>query len=283
MTESTTVTNDQSLPPGMAAKAHAGAPSTQAPAPEPKLPPVPPIDPNNHVLFGNEKGGEQETTQPAKDGVPPELQKVKQSAPKITDAFSDMFEDVNTAPGAVFVQNICERSGVDLDRAFGKALDKGDASLLDEAYIREKCGTDAEAVIAQSKALFNYATTQVQQRVNSMYASVAGGNVEQGKAMLEQAAQYFNKAADQHEKAEISYLLDSGNPEFMQRAAKRVVEFARSKGALVQSNQAQLFQPGGERGLSADEYKKAIADPKLTDAQYEKLRRQRILGRNQGL
>lgn len=276
-----TDTNTQQLPPGMNAP-RGPVPGKIEPT-EPQKPPIPPVDPNNHPLFtgdapkpADKPAAKQE---PPKE-TPPELVPL---AGEVGEAFTDLKDDPHTAPGALYIERMCSTKGVDLQRAFGKAVDKGDLSLIDDAYLQEKLGADAEYVKQQASALFTYVQDKVMASVNSMYASVGDGDKAAGQQILEQAAKYFNSAASKEDRAEISLLLNSGDPNLMTKAAKRVVEFARSKGAVVQPGNTNVYSPNSERGLSAEEYRKAIANPKLSDAEYAKLRQQRVLGKKQGL
>lgn len=278
--------NTQQLPPGLGANKGIPQPTTEVK--EPTLPAVPAVDPSEHPLFtGEDKTPTGDKTPepkvPPKDApkdVPPELVPL---SGEVGEAFIDLKDDPNTAPATLYIERICNEHKVDLQRAFGKAVDKGDMSLIDEAYLQEKLGNDAQYVLQQAQALFSYSQEKVMASVNAMYASVGDGNADTGKQLLEQAAKYFNSAASQPDRAEISLLLNSGDKHLMAKAAKRVVEFARSKGAVVQPGNTNVYSPNSERGLSAEEYRKAIANPKLSDAEYAKLRQQRVLGKKQGL
>ena len=194
-----------------------------------------------------------------------------------SDLVGELASDPYAKPAVMYIDNICTGAKVDMQRAFSKAVEFGDARLIDEAYLSEKLGDNAAAVIAQATALFEYSAHKAQTAVQAVYAAVGGEQV------LRQAVQHFNQAASPEERAEVAYLMDSGNTALMQRAAQRIVQYGKQAGAVYSPQSQPMGKPSAARGLSKEEYIKAISNPKLSSHEYEKLREQRVLGRTQGI
>lgn len=292
--------NNQALPPGMqerAAAASQPAPQQQyqppsqaipeyqqqpaqqpqaqqpAPAPNPMLSrfsqeEAPAAPPTQHL--------EQPGTPPAEPAPTPPKAAAESSA-SIQDLVGDLSADVQVKPSIAYIETVCKGSEVDLARAFNKAVEYGDSGLIDEVYLREKLGENADAVIQQASYLFEYSAHKAQEAMRTVYDAAGGEEV------LTQAAKYFNASADPAERAEIQYLLDSGNKDLMARAARRIVDFAQQSGMTYQKGGQPLGNPASAKGLSKQEYIEQISAPNLSPEQYDNLRKQRQLGRQQGL
>lgn len=251
--------NIQDLPPGIPTAQQRAAPSpmlshvsqpeskpTPAPAPAPAPEPAP---------------------------VPPPANMSTSTA----DLVGDLATDAYAKPAVAYIDSICTASKVDMQRAFAKAVEFGDARLIDIAYLTEKLGDKAQSVVDQATALFEYSAHKAETAIRAVYEAAGG------EAVLKQAVQHFNQAASPEERAEIAYLLDSGNTALMKRAAQRIVQYSRQGGAVYSPQQQPTGKPSAARGLGRDEYIKAISNPRLSPAEYDKLREQRALGKAQGL
>ena len=299
--------NNQPLPPGIQERAAAAAtnPSPQYQPPSQALPehqyqqPVNPQAqqsqepaPVNPMLsrFSQEQQAPQVPTQHLQAQAPQKPAEAPQEPPKaedkpkpsgadtsIQDLVGDLSEDTYAKPSITYIENVCKGSDVDLGRAFNKAVEHGDASLIDEAYLREKLGENADAVIQQATSLFEYSTHKAQEALSAVYEAAGGQEV------LEQASKFFNASADPAEKAEIMYLLDSGNKDLMTRAAQRIVQFAQQGGMTYQRGKQPIGNPSTAKGLSKAEYIAEIQKPNISPERYEELRNLRKLGMSQGL
>ena len=129
-----------------------------------------------------------------------------------------------------------------------------------------------------AKQLLQHAERIGAQLEKELFASVPGG-----EAAVKQAAAVFNQVADEPTKAAIARLLDSGDKASMQYALQQITAIATQSGKLVVHNEPGFGQPAAEKGLTRDEYIAAINKHNLTDAEYQKLRAQRALGRQQGI
>lgn len=183
-------------------------------------------------------------------------------------------------PQAAVVAGMLETlvGDIDVNRAFGRAASEDDARFIDEAYLVEKLGAkNAKLAVDAAKQLLGHA----ERIANALEAEVfqAAG----GKERVEAAAKVFNEAADPATRAAMAKLLDSGDKASMQYALKQIVDFAVTNGKLVVHNDPALGQPSAEKGLSRDEYVKAISKHNISHEEYERLQQQRRLGMQQGL
>lgn len=183
-------------------------------------------------------------------------------------------------PQAAVVAGMLETLVGDLDvnRAFGKAASEDDARFIDEAYLVEKLGEkNAKLAVEAAKQLLGHAE-RISNALEAEVFQAAGG-----KDRVEAAAKVFNETADPVTKAAMAKLLDSGDKASMQYALKQIVDFAVTNGKLVVHNDPALGQPSAEKGLSREEYAKAIQKHNLSHDEYTRLQAQRRLGMQQGL
>ncbi len=183
-------------------------------------------------------------------------------------------------PQAAVVAGMLETLVGDLDvnRAFGKAAAEDDARFIDEAYLVEKLGEkNAKLAVEAAKQLLGHAE-RISNALEAEVFQAAGG-----KDRVEAAAKVFNETADDVTKAAMAKLLDSGDKASMQYALKQIVDFAVTNGKLVVHNDPALGQPSAEKGLSREEYAKAIQKHNLSHDEYTRLQAQRRLGMQQGL
>lgn len=276
------------------------APSVpQAPAPVPAQQPAAPQQEPQTVQVPNQQQVPPGLPQP---GTNPMLSRVSQEPPKpeppvpapqpqapeppkpqphtnalVQELAGSLANDPQAKLSIGYVEAICSKAEVDLQRAFGKAAEHSDVRFVDTEYLKEKLGADADAVLQQVTGLFEYSAAKYEQSMQTLYTAVGG------QAVLEQAIQAFNEAASDDERAEIALMLDSGNTSLMTRAAQRIVDSARAAGKVYAPGNHINGQPSATRGLSKAEYQEKLRDPRLTEEQYVELRKQRELGRRQGI
>jgi hypothetical protein len=140
----------------------------------------------------------------------------------------------------------------DIQRAIGVAMERGDASLIDKAFIAEKFGANAEAfaTIAES------AVQESAQRVVAQKAAVDAAVVEVAGSPenWQKHVAAFNETAPEHIQKAAKAMLDGG---FLKEGMKFVME---QVGGSVLSNTGNLI--GGlpssqSAGLTAQEFKDA--------------------------
>lgn len=141
--------------------------------------------------------------------------------------------------------------GIDMDRVFGKALEHGDASLLDLAYLREKGGANAEQLSTLAQSIVTTMNAQVESQTKAIY-DMAGGEKQ-----WQESTTAFNSKAPDALRTVVKQMLDSGVSAQVKAAAQLVVEFAKGNG-LVTNQQPDLSfggaAPAGGQGLSKVEF-----------------------------
>lgn len=193
---------------------------------------------------------------------------------------AELMAEPLVATSVSLIEHLCGDK-VDLDRAFGKAQEEGDARFIDAAYLKEVLGDNAAAVIQAATQVLAHAQTYGQRQAEAVFASVPGG-----KETLDKASDFFQANATPQQRAAIQRLLDSGDVEAMKYAANEIVKFASEQGGVVIHNAQPLGVPAAAKGLSRDEYIDALDKGRrfgFKQGEYEKLRAQRALGRQQGI
>lgn len=282
-------TNVQNVPPGLPQPGQ--VPSTPSVQPTPvDVQPVAPVVPGTPSAATPTPGTQTPPHNPMLSHLsappaitPPAPAKPDPGAPaKPTPAKSDVevfgdYADPAIAPAISYLEAVAADKKLDQERAFGKAVEHADARFIDEAYIKEVFGESAAQVIKTAKSVLEYAAAQQDAAVKSVY-TLAGS--EQN---WQQASTVFNQHADADTKAALQGMLNSGDPAQLKYAAKQVIDFAVSRGALIQHHATPIGGNGAMKGLSAKEYIDAISKRNLTEAEYTTLKEQRKLGKQQGL
>ena len=116
-----------------------------------------------------------------------------------------------------------------IDRAVGKAIESGDARFIDEAYIREVAGKDADRLIKVAKSAVSRVNESASQLKETVYSAVGG---EQN---WQTAVAAFNKGAPKELREAVAVMLDSGKTTQVKAAAQLVSQFA-SAGGFIRSN-----------------------------------------------
>lgn len=168
---------------------------------------------------------------------------------------------------------------IDLNRAIGAALERGDASLVDVAYLKEKGGANAEQLITISKEIVKAVeakATEITARVHAL-----AGNEDAWNA----SAASFNQAAPQELRLVVKQMLDSKQPNLIEAGAKIVVQFGKNSGMIP--NPAPLVQTGAASMPSAtamDKYEFQAELRKLDpqDRQYTQKRNELFARRQLG-
>lgn len=188
------------------------------------------------------------------------------------DAVLNSFTEVFLSVGA----------GIDMDRAFGKAMMYGNPALIDTAYINEKGGASAAQLNTLANAIVERVTAQTTASTEAIHASAGG------KAQWDAASSAFNTNAPAHVKQVVAAMLNSGNQASIEAAAKSIVEFSRT-GGLVPTP-ATLLQSGNSdasgQAIGKEEFQKLHykLDPNSRTYQQEResLYQRRLLGKQLG-
>lgn len=131
---------------------------------------------------------------------------------------------------------------LDMDRVFSKALDHGDASLIDAAYLREKGGANADQLLVIAQGIV--------QAVNAQAAAVTAEvhNLAGGSQNWEASVAAFNKNAPVEFRQVVALMLDSKDKGKISAGAKLVVEFSKGSGLIP--NAQPLIQAGAGSGAA---------------------------------
>ena len=168
---------------------------------------------------------------------------------------------------------------MDVNRAFAKALDSGDASLIDVAYVTEKGGENAAHILEVAKGIVK-AIDDKGKALTSEVHSIAGGQ-EQWAA----SAAVFNQSAPEHLKITIKQMLDSAKPELVKAGARIVAEFGRSTGQLPQVGKGLVSGATGVAGsgLSKAGFQTELAKLNPQSSHYEDQRAALFTRRQAGI
>ncbi len=188
---------------------------------------------------------------------------------KVLNSFTDVFIRLGT--------------GIDIDRALGRAMTSGNVADIDNAYLSEKGGANAEQLKVIANAIVERISTQSADAERSIHASAGG------KEQWDAAAAAFNQNAPAHLKQVIARMLNSGDTEAVQSAAKSIVDYSRGN-TLVPTN-AQLLQGGAgvgsNAGLNKADFQKAHAALDTNSRTYQQERQdlfaRRSIGKQTGL
>ncbi len=168
--------------------------------------------------------------------------------------------------------------GVDLDRVFSKAIEEGDPSRLDLAYLKDKCPQHFNELQAMATSLVQASVEMTTKLVDSIHEKAGGAD------NWNTAVSAFNEKAPAAVRAVIKSMLDSAKPDQVQAAADLIVEFAKDNG-FVQTSSVITHQNGAinqSQALSAEEFKAAVrqldGSSPSHNAEYQSLVARRRLG-----
>ena len=171
-----------------------------------------------------------------------------------------------------------------LDRAVGEAVAYGDARFIDEAYIREVAGKDADRLIRIAKA----AVSRVQETTTQLKDAVF--NTVGGEENWNTAVAAFNSAAPKELKSAVATMLESGKTNQVKAAAQLVSQYAASGGFIRSGTKggAPAFgAASGSQGLSKADFQTELGklDRNARDfrEKREDLFNRRTIGQKAGL
>lgn len=188
--------------------------------------------------------------------------------------------------GIKMMQQTAGLNAEDVNRILSQAFERGDASLVDTAYIKERFGEHAGYVEQLAKAYIDHTTEQTQSTVKAVY-ELAGGEEAWGLHN-----QTFQQHAPKHLQAAAHALAEAGD---FEQAASLIVEFSKGTGLVPVAG--QHIQGGGavaNGALTAAGFKDELAklrsavgnrslESGAPKAQYDALVRRRQAGRQAGL
>lgn len=235
--------------------------------PQPTVPPAPPVQQANPITAPN----------PAPEAPRPT------PAPKSVGGYE--VKDADPVVAAMLDSLGLAAPDLDLERAFGKALQFGDARLVDESYIKEAVPKGSAKIAAIAKQIVETVNQRADQIQNQVYALV-GGEKQWGAAV-----DVFNKNAPPAIKKVVADMLDSRSPDQIMAGAQLVQQFSSQSGlaAQVQPSPFQGAVPTAvaNRGMSYNEFKDSVVKLDKHTPGYEQklieLMQARALGRQAGI
>lgn len=196
---------------------------------------------------------------PAPDGAPavppaPNAQTPAESTDplKPSDQINTGNKALDVAVGS-FIRSTGASDG-DLERATKLALEYGDTSMIDEAFLKERFKDRWEEAKQIAEAVVEQTGVERQKLVDAVYATA--GNKESWDASL---AVYKQHAQPGLQKA-IQMMFDSGDAVSVKEAAALVVDFAKNSGVLpaVSGRVTAGAGTADASGLSAADFQAAI-------------------------
>jgi hypothetical protein len=162
-----------------------------------------------------------------------------------------------------------------------KAIEYGDANLIDIAHLTEKGGANAAHLVQVAQSLVQNAVETERRQVATLHARAGG------EANFNSAVQAFNSTAPEQVKMIVRALTDSGNEAQVLAGVDLMLQY--SQGATVQP--AGLIQSGAgatiAAGLSKEGFQAELGKLDRGAANYEAQRQElfarRAYGKHQGL
>lgn len=171
-----------------------------------------------------------------------------------------------------------------IDRAVGEAVAYGDARFIDEAYIREVAGKDADRLIRIAKA----AVSRVQETATQLKDAVF--NTVGGEDNWNTAVSAFNSAAPKELRSAVATMLESGKANQVKAAAQLVSQYAASGGFIrsgANGGAPAFGAASGSQGLSKADFQTELGklDRNARDfrEKREELFNRRTIGQKAGL
>lgn len=223
---------------------------------------------------------------PEVPAVKPEVPEVKQEAQPSAATFETGNAVLDAAIGVMVASTGATQA--DVDRLVTKALEYGNADLIDEAFARERFKDKADQILALARAAVAEQSASVERSKQAVFA-IAGGQDNWNSAVS-----IFNSSAPAHIKEAAKMLLDSGK---VQEGAKLVMDTVVQAGLVPQVNptvQAGGVVPSNTGALSAANFSKAMTELKQKAGnrslesgpfagEYQQLIQRRVAGRRAGI
>lgn len=223
---------------------------------------------------------------PATDPAVPAVPNEQPPAGSVADPLK-ADDKINTGNKAldVAVSSFIRSTGAsdgDLERATKNALEYGDPSLIDEAFLKERFKDRWEEAKQIAEAVVEQTGVERQKLVDAVYATA--GDKAKWDASL---AVYKQHAAPGLQKA-IQLMFDSGDAASVKEAASLVVDFAKGSGVLPSASGrvAAGTGPADAAGLSLKDFQSAMnklnPSSRTYSADYSKLIELRRIGKQLG-
>jgi hypothetical protein len=178
--------------------------------------------------------------------------------------------------------DVLSTSGVDVQRAVGRALEEGDASLIDLAYLTEAGGANAKQLETIAKAMVAHQEANDARLEQAVYAKFGGESV------WDAALNYFAQNSNEATKEYVVGMLKTRNPQLIEQATNMIKDVVTQAGAML-SPAVTVHGAGGGGGLAPldkDGFKQEIAKLRPGTPGFEAARQElfirRHIGKQQG-
>jgi len=206
----------------------------------------------------------------------------QQDAPSDPVATADI--DTGSKALDIAVKSFLKSTGAtdaDIQRATAKAIEYGNADLIDRVFLAEKFGDRADEAANIAEAVLEQMQVGRERLVQDVYAQAGG------KEAWDQSLAVYKQHAPAGLQKVLKTMFDSGDPAAVKEAAGLVAEFAKHSGALTVSGQrVQGSGAAASHGLTADEFKQAVTklnpSSRTYHADYSKLIDMRRAGKQAG-
>lgn len=184
--------------------------------------------------------------------VPPIPQPKEPVAPVETTVSTANFNSGNAALDAAVnsVAKVAGATDADIQRAIGVALERGDVTLIDNAFITEKFGSNAATFSTIAETLVTEAKTAAAQYNATVEAAIK--EVAGDRTTWDKHADAFKATAPAHIQAAARAMLDSG---FVKEGMQFVLSHTNGNVVPNTGNLIGGIPSGQPTGLSADEFR----------------------------
>ena len=273
MTDQAAQTPDNQDLPGQGGAVGTDAPGAQGASDDV----VNPLLDRSAVEGTQEPGADQQADPTGEPGKPEGDEPQDQAPAEEPTSLGELIEsEFSGDPAASLVYKQLERltADIDVERAFGKAILENDPRFIDEQYLREAIGDQADEARQMAEYLFGYAERMQQKLEEQLYADIPGG-YEGART----AAMHFKKTASPEQQELVRAMLDSGNMQLMRHGLQQIMQ--HSRGTVPQHRPAVVGTTQGVQPMTRAEFGKAVlANPNMSQAEYNKLRERLAAGLN---
>jgi len=168
----------------------------------------------------------------------------------------------------------------DLDQAISSAMEYGDPRLIDQTFLRQRFGQNAEQAIKLAQAVVSHIAESTNQMVANVH-SKAGG-----KPQWDAAVAMFKQTAPAGLVEAARRMLDSGDRNTAEQAADMIVGYVQQAGIRPDNNQLRGSSGLFSQGLSAGEFQQAVhklnPNSRTYNSDYSRLMEMRKIGKQMG-
>jgi hypothetical protein len=180
---------------------------------------------------------------------------VKDDEPVAVD--TPEFEQTGNSQLDIAINSFAKLTGAtqkDIDRATKAAVSYGDPGLVDEVFLKERFGANADVAIKLAKEAVADSVKQSNEAIATVHAAAGG------QAQWDSAVSVFNTKATPALKSAVKLMMNNGD---VKGGTELLLNYVKDSGLLPNVN--PLLNTGGTNlgvstGLNAGDFKKEMAD-----------------------